>query len=496
MARQVLDIFLSSTSEDLREHRRVVADVLSTMGQFVVRMEGFGARPSRPLEVCRDEVRSCDALIVLVGHRYGWVPEVSEGGDGDRSITWHEVQWAMDGGRPVFAFLIDASVPWAGAREQDRLLSATTEPESLQVWRAVRGLAAFRQFLETTTTRAEFRTPDQLGTVVATSVYPWLLQTAAPRRASARVDRVPTTGLVPDDSGRREPGAETAVAAGPEHLYWHEQIHAGSAWELLNSRTLTGPPVRVAIIAGTPRTAHPALAGVTITTVGVDPDMPASADDYTTALAALIGGTGANGFQGVAPGTDLLAISVLGGQSSTTNTAIAEALDRAVLGGARVVCLALGTTERSPVIDDAVCDAVRAGVTIVAAAGNGGDTAPTYPAACDGVVATGAVDRTGTRTPFSSYGAWVQVTAPGEALLLPAGDGYRASSGTSWPCAIVTGAVALMLRADPSLTPSRVALLLHDAAQPGPHPGTEAGLLNVHDAVRAALPRGRSATRT
>jgi hypothetical protein len=58
----VLDIFLSSTSEDMGDYRRTVADVLSRLGQFVVRMETFGAKPTKPLATCHEEVSQADAL--------------------------------------------------------------------------------------------------------------------------------------------------------------------------------------------------------------------------------------------------------------------------------------------------------------------------------------------------------------------------------------------------------------------------------------------------
>ena len=157
MARQVLDIFLSSTSVDLDEHRRTVKEVLTEMGQFTVAMESFGANPNKPFDKCRDEVLRCDALIVLVGHRYGWVPSKAEGGDGRRSITWHEVQWALDGSLPVYAFLVDPQAAWSGPREQDGLAAATTQKQSLALWRAVRGLQDFRRFLDSRTTRASSR---------------------------------------------------------------------------------------------------------------------------------------------------------------------------------------------------------------------------------------------------------------------------------------------------------------------------------------------------
>src|SRR5262245_10258806 len=118
MARNVLDIFLSSTSEDLRDYRKTVADTLSRLGQFAVRMETFGAKPNKPLDACRADVARSDALIVVVGHRFGWIPTKAQGGDGKRSITWWEVQWALDAKKPVYAFLIDPAAVWIGAREQ------------------------------------------------------------------------------------------------------------------------------------------------------------------------------------------------------------------------------------------------------------------------------------------------------------------------------------------------------------------------------------------
>jgi len=57
-------------------------------------------------------VRKCDALIVIVGHRYGWVPTKKDGGDGVKSITWWEVKWALDAGKPVYAFLVDPKATW------------------------------------------------------------------------------------------------------------------------------------------------------------------------------------------------------------------------------------------------------------------------------------------------------------------------------------------------------------------------------------------------
>src|SRR5262249_53963734 len=152
---------------------------------------------------------------------------------------WWEVQWALDSGKPVYAFLVDPKALWTGPREQDRLVGAVSQDESLAVWRSVKGLQSLRDFLENPTTRALFKSADQLGSLVATSLFPWLLQHAAPTRSGKPSDEV-AAPIVPPDT---QPQA-TAASLKPGQHYWREQIHAVSARELV-----TAPqPVKVAIV--------------------------------------------------------------------------------------------------------------------------------------------------------------------------------------------------------------------------------------------------------
>ena len=51
--------------------------------------------------------READAVICIVAHRYGYVPPKDLGGDGERSITWLEVDAAKQAGKQVFVFLAD-----------------------------------------------------------------------------------------------------------------------------------------------------------------------------------------------------------------------------------------------------------------------------------------------------------------------------------------------------------------------------------------------------
>lgn len=171
----VFRIFLSSTAIDLKEHRQKVSDAILRLGDLPVAMETFGAMPTEPVEVCQDKARSCDALVVMVAHRYGWVPEKDEGGDSHKSITWLEVEAALNAGKPVFAFLVDQKYGWAQTKEQDLLVNAKSKKEEAKVIKKIRALRDFRSFLDSEAglTRETFTTPDDLATKIATSLANW-----------------------------------------------------------------------------------------------------------------------------------------------------------------------------------------------------------------------------------------------------------------------------------------------------------------------------------
>jgi len=168
-------VFLSSTSIDLTEHRDAVRQAIEELEQSIERMEVFVASHRSPFDECMRRVDDCDALVVLVAHRYGWIPSTDEGGDGERSITWHEVERARENGKPVFAFLVDESAPWTGPREQDRLTTADPS-EFVAIGEAVKKLREFKAFLSTKLVHAKFSTPESAGARIATSLARWLLE--------------------------------------------------------------------------------------------------------------------------------------------------------------------------------------------------------------------------------------------------------------------------------------------------------------------------------
>src|SRR5438105_3839182 len=95
-------IYISSTYDDLVEHRRAVNDVLLQLGQQVIAMEHYVASDQRPLARCEADVRACDLYVGIVAWRYGFIPAGQ-----DRSITELEYRAALDQSVPVLLFLAD-----------------------------------------------------------------------------------------------------------------------------------------------------------------------------------------------------------------------------------------------------------------------------------------------------------------------------------------------------------------------------------------------------
>ncbi len=114
---ETLRILISSTAMDLIDHRKAVEDAILRHEHLPIGMERFGAIARPPIEVCREKVLGSDAVVVMVAHRYGWVPSEEQGGDGKKSITRYEVETALAEGIPVLAYLVDPKHPWPHPKE-------------------------------------------------------------------------------------------------------------------------------------------------------------------------------------------------------------------------------------------------------------------------------------------------------------------------------------------------------------------------------------------
>jgi len=135
----------------------------------------------------------------------------------------------------------------------------------------------------------------------------------------------------------------------------------------------------------------------------------------------------------------------------------ARAMDYARLSGAKVFNGSWGSSN-SGGLGTATDLAVAAGMVVVTAAGNDDDEVASYLGARTDVLAVAAVTSSDGKASFSSYGDWVELSAPGVAIQTTgfnrngAGSGmhvYSAPSGTSFSSPIVAGVAGLYFSANP-----------------------------------------------
>jgi len=132
------------------------------------------------------------------------------------------------------------------------------------------------------------------------------------------------------------------------------------------------------------------------------------------------------GVAGVAYDATLMPVKVLGKDNSGSYSAIANGIRWAADQGAHIINMSLGGSSASKTLEDAVAYAYGRGVTIIAAAGNNGTNAVSYPAAYDNyVIAVSATRFDETLAGYSNYGSSISLAAPGGDLSVDQnGDGY------------------------------------------------------------------------
>ena len=177
-----------------------------------------------------------------------------------------------------------------------------------------------------------------------------------------------------------------------------------------------------------------------------------------------------------------------------------------------VVNMSLGGGAFSQFLQDCTDDVRAAGVIVIAAAGNAANNEPMFPAANAGVVSVSAVDLTRSLSNFSSFGATIDVAAPGGEASDDDGDGvidgvfstvgsdettpitntFGFLIGTSMATPHVSATAALMRSVSPGLTPAQfdamlaAGLLTDDLGAAGRDDSFGEGLINANRAVSAA----------
>jgi subtilisin family serine protease len=160
----------------------------------------------------------------------------------------------------------------------------------------------------------------------------------------------------------------------------------------------------------------------------------------------------------MAPEATLQIIRVLDDEGRGTVFDVVKAIRHAVDTGADVVNLSLGLLCDSEVLAEEVARAAAAGVTVIAAAGNDSqELPPVYPAADANTLSVAALDSVDVKAWFSNYHLSVDISAPGEGLLVPFADGgYALCAGTSFAAPLIAGQAAIVRGLRPLATKGEV----------------------------------------
>ncbi|MCM2304563.1 MAG: S8 family peptidase [Elusimicrobia bacterium] len=306
----------------------------------------------------------------------------------------------------------------------------------------------------------------QVDLVETDKVVNWLKAvTVAPPAPAAQFE----FGDVARDILKRISAIKPVAVADPEQPWGIRRVNAEAAW---TSPRGQGQGAAVAIIDTGISRSHPDLAGLILGGFNaLDPKKPDAWDDdqgHGSHVAGTVAGKrDGKGVVGVAPMARLYAVKVLDADGNGGYSSVIAGIEWAVKRGVKVANMSLGADEGSEALKRAVAAASRAGMTIVAAAGNGGGPVG-FPASYPETIAVGASDIKDGVAEFSSRGPEVDFIAPGvNVKSVKMEGGWEELSGTSMATPHVAGLAALAVARGAS-SPAAVRAMLKKAATPLP----------------------------
>lgn len=232
-------------------------------------------------------------------------------------------------------------------------------------------------------------------------------------------------------------------------------------------------------------------------------DVPDDEYGHGTHVAGIIAAEGKASVIGVAPRVNLYALKVLDEHGAGWYSDIIDALGWSVDHGMQVVNISHGGKYNSRALRRAVDKAYRAGVLIIASAGNEGSPEVIYPAGYENAIAVSAVNLDDKLASFSNYGPRIELSAPG--VLIPstmptyqvtlnnqpfsASRSYALLSGTSMAAPHVTGTAALIIASGVKGNENvrkRLRTTVEDLGKPGRDDQFGFGLINAAAAAGIA----------
>lgn len=183
-----------------------------------------------------------------------------------------------------------------------------------------------------------------------------------------------------------------------------------------------------------------------------NPNPPSSSYDHGTHVAGIVSARSNNGTGVASIGFSCKLMCV---KSTTAVGQVTNGYDGiiyAAVSGADIINMSWGGPGSSTTAQNVVNYAVGEGCILIAAAGNDNVNTQFYPAAYNNVVSVAATTSSNTKASFSNYGAWIDISAPGNNIYsTTVGNTYGNKSGTSMASPMVAGLAGLMKSLNPNM---------------------------------------------
>lgn len=258
------------------------------------------------------------------------------------------------------------------------------------------------------------------------------LQTFAvtvPAAALNGLSHNPNVVMVEEDAVRMPigitPSLHAAELAGQTVPYGIDMVQARDVWDanrdgVVDTGAPTGSNRKICIIDSGFYTGHEDFQGINVT--GYNGNLPWSTDGFghgSHVAGTIAAMNNALGVVGVTPGTvQLYIVRVFGDDGAWAySSTLVDAANRCASAGANIISMSLGGSRSVRTEKTAFANLYSQGILSIAAAGNEGTSAYSYPGSYDSVVSVAAIDSNKLVADFSQYNSQVELAAPGVGVL-------------------------------------------------------------------------------
>ena len=241
------------------------------------------------------------------------------------------------------------------------------------------------------------------------------------------------------------------------------------ATDIATQDVYTGDGITIAVldtgIARSQGSIHTELTGKVLDEIDYANDDYDASDDngHGTHCAGVIAAKDNDiGIIGVAPESSLLIAKIADEHGYFYVQDLIDGIYWATVNGANIISMSLSVSDDFPALHTAITYAYQSGVILVASSGNENQDEINYPSRYQEIISVGSISEDHTRSDDwiygqgSNYGPNLDLVAPGNNIYSSyLENGYETMNGTSMACPHVAGLCALILEAQPLLTPSQ-----------------------------------------